>query len=53
MDSEKISHKIKQLGNICSSKRENPNPGRVYDSNALCPALTNMQGGVDNHTLWK
>ena len=35
-----------QLGNCMESKsRDNPNQGRVYDQNGLCPCLTNMQGG--------
>lgn len=38
--------KIKQLGNICPTReRENPNQGRVYDVNGLCPSLNSMGGG--------
>ena len=38
--------KIKQLGNIMPSKnRNNPDQGRVFDSEGLCPCLTSMQGG--------
>ena len=28
-----------------SGNRKNPNQGRVYDQNGLCPTLTDMQGG--------
>ena len=32
---------IKQIGNIMpGANRENPNQGRVYDSEGLCPTLT-------------
>ena len=35
-----------QIGNIFPTKtRDNPNQGRVYDCNGLCPTITNMQGG--------
>lgn len=38
--------KIKQLGNIMPSKnRDNPDQGRVFDAEGLCPCLTSMQGG--------
>lgn len=37
---------VKQLGNIMpTKKRDNPNQGRVYDTDGLAPALTNMSGG--------
>ena len=37
---------VKQIGNcMVSGKRDNPNPGRVYDSSELSPCLTDMQGG--------
>ena len=37
---------VKQLGNcMVTGKRQNPNQGRVYDFNGLCPTITNMQGG--------
>lgn len=37
---------VKQIGNCMKSgKRDNPNQGRVYDDNGLCPTLTDMQGG--------
>lgn len=37
---------VRQIGNIMpTSLRDNPNQGRVYDSNGLCPALTNVSGG--------
>lgn len=38
--------KVRQIGNVCpTSTRENPNQGRVYDSNGLSPALNCMEGG--------
>ena len=37
---------IKQIGNIMpGTNRANPNQGRVYDSDGLCPTLGMMQGG--------
>ncbi len=37
---------IEQYGNIMpTEKRENPNVGRVYNKDALCPCLSTMQGG--------
>lgn len=37
---------VKQIGNcMLSGNRDNPNPGRVYDSSELSPCLTDMQGG--------
>lgn len=37
---------IKQLGNVfAGANRDNPNPGRVYDEEGLCPTLGTMQGG--------
>lgn len=37
---------VKQIGNcMITGKRENPNQGRVYDTDGLSPALTCMQGG--------
>lgn len=40
---------IRQIGNcMVTGKRENPNQGRVYDINGLCPSLTKMDGGADN-----
>lgn len=37
---------VKQIGNVFQSKtRENPNAGRVYDKEGLCPCLNTMQGG--------
>ena len=42
---------IRQIGNInCDYGRDNPNPGRVYDTDYLSPSLTEMGGGADNHT---
>jgi DNA (cytosine-5)-methyltransferase 1 len=38
--------KIIQLGNwMENGKRKNPNAGRVYEKNGLCPTLTGMTGG--------
>lgn len=37
---------VRQLGNIMPTKaRDNPNQGRVYSADGLCPALTKMDGG--------
>lgn len=37
---------VRQIGNcMASANRDNPNQGRVYDQNGLCPCLTNMSGG--------
>lgn len=37
---------VRQIGNcMVTGKRSNPNQGRVYDSNGLCPALNCMRGG--------
>lgn len=37
---------VKQIGNVCPTKtRDNPNQGRVYDTDGLAPALTTMGGG--------
>ena len=37
---------VKQIGNVCPTKtRDNPNQGRVYDTEGLAPALTTMGGG--------
>ena len=37
---------VMQIGNIMPGiNRENPNQGRVYDSNGLSPTLGMMQGG--------
>ena len=43
--------KINQIGSLDSSKRNNPTPYRVYDSNGLAPCLNTSQGGEENHTL--
>ena len=40
-----VIEKVKQLGNFTESKRNNPNTNRVYDKDALSPALNTMQGG--------
>ena len=40
-----VIEKVKQLGNFTESKRNNPNTNRVYDKNAISPALNTMQGG--------
>lgn len=38
--------KVKQIGNLMPSKtRDNPNQGRLYDKEGLCPTLGAMQGG--------
>ena len=37
---------IKWIGNITPTKtRDNPNQGRVYDVNGICPTITNLSGG--------
>lgn len=37
---------VKQIGNCCPTKtRDNPNQGRVYDTEGLSPALNCMGGG--------
>ena len=37
---------VKQIGNCCPTKtRENPNQGRIYDTEGLSPTLHSMQGG--------
>lgn len=37
---------VKQIGNLVKTKnRDNPNRGRIYDVNAIGPALNCMQGG--------
>lgn len=37
---------VKQIGNCCPTKtRDNPNQGRVYDSDGLSPSLNCMEGG--------
>lgn len=37
---------VKQIGNVCPTKtRDNPNQGRVYDTEGIAPALTTMGGG--------
>lgn len=41
-----IEEEVKQIMNVCPTKtRDNPNQGRVYDDNGLCPALTVAEGG--------
>lgn len=38
--------KVKQIGNCCPTKtRDNPNQGRIYDTEGLSPALNCMGGG--------
>ena len=38
---------IKQIGNLIdNAKRNNPEVGRVYDTDGICPTLTNMAGGA-------
>ena len=37
---------VKQIANVCPTKtRDNPNQGRVYDTEGLAPSLTGMGGG--------
>lgn len=37
---------VRQIGNCCPTKtRENPNQGRIYDTNGISPTLTCMGGG--------
>lgn len=37
---------VRQIGNVMPTKsRDNPNQGRVYSTDGLCPALTKMDGG--------
>lgn len=41
-----IEVKKMQIGNFLKTKnRENPNQGRVYESDGMCPTLSGMQGG--------
>ena len=38
--------RVRQIGNIMPTKtRDNPNQGRVYDTDGLCPALNCSMGG--------
>ena len=38
--------KVKQIGNCCPTKtRDNPNQGRIYDTDGISPALNCMEGG--------
>ena len=38
--------KVKQIGNLFPSKtRDNPNQGRLYDTDGISPTLCGMQGG--------
>ena len=37
--------KVIQLMNISESDRDNPNQGRVYSVEGICPTLTKMDGG--------
>lgn len=40
------TNRIKQLGNVMvTGKRENPNQGRVYDTNYIAPTIGKMEGG--------
>ena len=37
---------VKQIGNCCPTKtRDNPNQGRIYDTDGIAPALNCMGGG--------
>lgn len=41
---------VRQIGNVMpTSTRDNPNQGRVYDVDGLCPTLTNISGGVEGN----
>ena len=41
-----VRNQVVQIGNCCPTKtRENPNQGRIYDTNGLAPALNCMGGG--------
>lgn len=38
---------IKQIGNLIeNTTRNNPEVGRVYDTDGISPTLTNMAGGA-------
>ena len=39
---------ILQIGNFMpTKKRDNPNQGRIYDSNGIAPCLNSMEGGLE------
>ena len=41
-----VEPQVKQIGNCCPTKtRDNPNQGRIYDTEGLSPALNCMGGG--------
>lgn len=41
-----IKGKVEWLGNVCPTvTRENPNQGRVYRKEGICPCLNAMRGG--------
>lgn len=41
-----MKEKVEWLGNVCpTATRENPNQGRVYKKEAICPCLNAMRGG--------
>lgn len=41
-----MKEKVEWLGNVCPTvTRENPNQGRVYRKEAICPCLNAMRGG--------
>lgn len=37
--------RVIQLMNMTESERNNPNQGRVYSTEGICPTLTKMDGG--------
>lgn len=46
IDQEECGNKVIQLDNFLPTKtRKNPNQGRIYSKNGLCPTLTTMGGG--------
>lgn len=46
VEGEQYAQEIKQIGNITQrTGRENPNDGRVYDTNGIAPCLNRMDGG--------
>lgn len=44
---------IQRIGNIYGDEFGTGYAGNVFLADGLSPTLTNMQGGADNHTLWK
>ena len=51
-----MKEKVEWLGNVCLTvTRENPNQGRVYRKEAICPCLNAMRGGATGNrsSLWR